>query len=364
MLDTEKKISMDGQEIPILWKYIFNLEARIDKLEQIVVTDIDQEVNQDKAESDSQELTESELAKVLDNLMPQPPIKKKSLLDKPWQDVSRVKDITPVIEVEDLNQKRKDFIQQEICLEQLEENARELLDKRSKTQQEFSNRLKNAKQDLENNTQETVSADIKEEINYYRGYIIPTYNLKKKAVIPPEKIPSDEYFLSKEYQELRQAKLSLQPKCEFSGTTAQHVMHKHYNSLGAETPEDMWSLCTWHYKEVIGKPPEGEAPFNVKWVIVSPNNYVFKVNVMSVFARANELHNSSLTDVARGRRFHHKGWKCYHYEDYQRVLDHLNTTNKKISDGTIAAKSYPSIREINEKEKKPNESQAFSSKLN
>ena len=133
MLDTEKKISMDGQEIPILWKYIFNLEARIDKLEQIVVTDIDQEVNQDKAESDSQELTESELARVLDNLMPQPPIKKKSLLDKPWQDVSQVKDITPVIEVEDLNQKRKDFIQQEICLEQLEENARELLDKRSKT---------------------------------------------------------------------------------------------------------------------------------------------------------------------------------------------------------------------------------------
>ena len=29
MLDTEKKISMDGQEIPILWKYIFNLEKLI-----------------------------------------------------------------------------------------------------------------------------------------------------------------------------------------------------------------------------------------------------------------------------------------------------------------------------------------------
>ena len=364
MLDTEKKISMDGQEIPILWKYIFNLETRIDKLEQIMVTDINQEVNQDKVESDCQELTESELAKVLDNLLPQPTIKKKSLLDKPWQDSSKVKDITPAIKVEDLDQKTQNFLRQEDCLEQIEENARKVLDKNSKTQKEFVNRLENARQELENNIHDTVSADIKEEINYYRGYIIPIYDTKSKTALPPEKIPSDEYFLSKEYQKLRQAKLKLQPKCEFSGRTAQHVMHKHYNNLGFETPEDVWSLCSWHYKEVIGKQPQGEPPFSLNWVLISPNNYIFKIEILSTFAEANGLHKSSLSDVANGRRNHHRGWKCYHSKEYQRVLDHLNKTNKKISDGTLAAKSYPSIREMNEGEKKPNERKIFSKKFN
>ena len=96
LLDTERTISMDGQEIPILWKYIFNLETRLDKLEKILVTDISQEQSKDKAESDSKELTETELAKVLDNLVPLHPTKQRnSLLDKAWEKSRQVKDVTP-----------------------------------------------------------------------------------------------------------------------------------------------------------------------------------------------------------------------------------------------------------------------------
>ena len=86
---------MDGQEIPIIWKYIFNLETRIDKLEKILAIDANAERSRDKAESDTQELTESELAKVLDNLVPSPIIEKGSLLDKSWEKSTKVKDITP-----------------------------------------------------------------------------------------------------------------------------------------------------------------------------------------------------------------------------------------------------------------------------
>ena len=341
MFDTEKKITMDGQEIPIIWKYIFNLETRIDKLEKILAIDANAERSRDKAESDTQELTESELAKVLDNLVPSPIIEKGSLLDKSWEKSTKVKDITPIV-------KKKELKQQEEYQGKVED-ARQVLDKNQKKQDEFVSRMENARKEFLNNTRETVAADIKQDINYYRGYIIPDYDNRDKVVIPPEKVPSDEYFLSKEYQELRQAKLSLHPKCEFSGQMAQHVMHRHYNNLGAETPEDMWSLCTWHYKEVIGKQSKGDPPFTVNYVLISPNNYVFQVNRISVFAKANGLHNSSLSDVATGRRFHHKGWKCYRYKDYQLVLEHLNKTNRKISDGTLSDKSYPSIREMSQK---------------
>lgn len=334
LLDTERTISMDGQEIPILWKYIFNLETRVDKLEKILVTDISQEQSKDKAESDSKELTETELAKVLDNLVPLHPTKQRnSLLDKAWEKSRQVKDVTPI----------------------KGEKPKGKVNESSKSQQEFVDRLQNARIELEKNVQETVAVDMKEDTNYHRGYIIPVYDTRKGIIISPEKVPSDEYFLSKEYQKLRQAKLSLQPKCEFSGQTAQHVMHRHYNNLGTETPEDMWSLCAWHYQEVIGKKPKGEPPFTTNWILISPSNYMFQVEVLSTFAEANDLHKSSLSDVARGRNRHHKGWKCYRHKDYQRVLDYLNKTNKKVSDGTSADKSYPSIREINEGEKKSNE---------
>ena len=340
MLDTEKNISMDGQEIPILWKYIFNLETRLDKLEQIMVADINPEINQDKVESDCQELTEAELARVLDNLMPDPKFKKKSLLDKAWENSQQIKDVTPTIKTP----------KRESSLEKIQENARRLLDEDTKQQQKFVDRLQSARLELDKNIQDTVAADIKQDINYHKGYIIPVYDKRKRIVVPPEKIPSDEYFLSKEYQRLKQAKLNLQPSCEFSGQTAQHVMHKHYNNLGSETPDDFWSLCSWHYKEVIGKQPQGESPFPINWVIISPNNYIFQVEILSTFSDANGLHKSSMSDVAGGRRRHHKGWKCYHHKDYQMVLDYLNKNNKKISDGTMSDKSYPSIREINESE--------------
>ena len=363
MLDTEKKISMDGQEIPILWKYIFNLENRLDKLEQILVIDVNEENNRDKAESDSKELTETELAKVLDNLVPvKPTVKRDSLLDKSWEKPKSVKDITPTIKIDDLKPEQE-------YLDKIEQDARQVLDQNQQKEQGFVDRLKNARQELvdlrkEKDHQDTIAADIRGETNYYRGYVIPNYDKKRKIVVPPIQTPNDEYFLSKEYQELRQAKLSLQTRCEFSGQTAQHVMHKHYNNLGSETPEDMWSLCSWHYKEVIGKQPQGDPPFPIHFILISPNNYIFQIERLSTFSKANGLHASSLSDVATGRNRHHKGWKCYRYKDYQRVLDHLNKTNKKISDGTLAAKGYPSIREINEGEKKSNESKIISKKLN
>ena len=139
MLDTEKKISMDGQEIPILWKYIFNLETRLDKLEQILVTDVNEENNRDKAESDSQELTETELAKVLDNLVPvKPTVQRNSLLDKPWEKSKPVKDITPTIKIEGLDSQQE-------YLDKIEQDARQVLDQNQQKEQGFVDRLKNAR---------------------------------------------------------------------------------------------------------------------------------------------------------------------------------------------------------------------------
>ena len=59
--------------IPILWKYIFALEERIVKVENMIAANNNLDVNRDKVESDTKELTEEELNKVLDTLVTSEP---------------------------------------------------------------------------------------------------------------------------------------------------------------------------------------------------------------------------------------------------------------------------------------------------
>ena len=59
--------------IPILWKYIFALEERIVKVENMIAANNNLDKNRDKAESDTKELTEEELNKVLNTLVTSEP---------------------------------------------------------------------------------------------------------------------------------------------------------------------------------------------------------------------------------------------------------------------------------------------------
>ena len=313
--------------IPILWKYIFALEERIVKVENMIAANNNLDKNRDKAESDTKELTEEELNKVLNTLVTSEP---KDLNDEDEEYLL----LKAKEELEKTKKRQKYFINE---LEKVKDSQKKL--------KEASVNLSNSKNG------ESISANINKNINYYKGYIIPKFNAKLNMVIKPEKVPSDEYFLSNEYRKLIEAKIKIQPNCEFSDEKAEYVMHKTYDNLGSETPNDMWSLCEYHYLQVIGKNPKiSEAPFDVKFVLISPNNYVFKVETISTFANANDLRSTSLSDVARGRNSHHKGWKCYRINDYLRVLEHLKKKNVRVHDSWVFNKNplYPSIRSLNE----------------
>ena len=313
--------------IPILWKYIFALEERIVKVENMIAANNNLDVNRDKVESDTKELTEEELNKVLDNLFTS---ETKELNSKDKKVLIKKANK----ELEETKQKQQHFINE---LEKVKDSQKRL--------KETSIDLMGLSED------ESISANINNNINYYKGYIIPKFNTKLNMVIKPKKVPSDEYFLSDDYRRLIEAKIKIQPNCEFSGQKAEYVMHKTYDNLGSETPHDMWSLCRFHYLQVIGNNPKiSEAPFDVKFVLISPNNYVFKVDLISVFADANDLRKSSLSDVARGRNSHHKGWKCYRIHDYLRVLEHLKKKNVRVHDSWVFNKNplYPSIKSLND----------------
>ena len=203
---SESSRSVDEQNkslgIPILWKYIFALEERIVKVENMIAANNNLDVNRDKVESDTKELTEEELNKVLDTLVTSEPKElnskdKKVLIKKANK------------ELEETKQKQQHFINE---LEKVKDSQKRL--------KETSIDLMGLSED------ESISANINNNINYYKGYIIPKFNTKLNMVIKPKKVPSDEYFLSDDYRRLIEAKIKIQPNCEFSGQKAEYVMHK------------------------------------------------------------------------------------------------------------------------------------------
>ena len=46
------------------------------------------------------------------------------------------------------------------------------------------------------------------------------------------------------------------------------------------------------------------------WIAISPDGIEYNINNMAKFCRENNLSNGQMTQVAQGKRTHHKGWKC------------------------------------------------------
>lgn len=60
------------------------------------------------------------------------------------------------------------------------------------------------------------------------------------------------------------------------------------------------------------------------WVVVSPNGEVFRVKSLNKFCKDKGLDRRSMGTVGKGKRPHHKGWRCKILEDYNKLTQEEN----------------------------------------